>query len=42
MTEMDAIDRLFGDFIVLIMIGVALGIALYVIGAFRKLFRRLN
>jgi uncharacterized membrane protein YdfJ with MMPL/SSD domain len=37
MTEMDAIDRLFGDFVVLVMIGVAIGIALFVIKAFRKI-----
>lgn len=37
-----AADRLFDEFAILAGIGVAIGIALWVIGAFRKVFGGLN
>ena len=35
---MAAVDRLYDEFVWLVMIGVAIGIALFIIGAFKKLF----
>jgi len=38
MAVMDAVDRLFDDFVVIVIIGMAVSIAIYIMRAMKKLF----